>query len=496
MKRRENPAVKCRSCKYTFELKGKINYCPRCKAYQLYAAAGDAEEAEYFVKASEYMSEGEFFNALRLYEIILKNRPECYIAHFGKLCANYGVIREKEGEGEEYRLACRRLQPGSVFEDEDYKAALSGATEEERKAFEEEAFLIDKEQKRLREKEEKRHEENKALYGDTDEATGLSHDYLEAKKRAEERRERERAEEERKRREEEAKEERRRLEKQARIEREKKRQKKIRALLITLPCLILAALAVWFYFSYIKPSVIYNGALDSIESGNYAAAARTLRNLGDYKNSAALLRKYQLYGLEAGDTVYIGKCEQDANAADGAEDIEWIVLTVDDGRALLLSKYILDVKKYNEVHTSVTWENSTLRAYLNGDFYNNAFNLDETDIIAEVLNKNPDNTSMNTKGGEDTLDRVFVLSIEEAEKYIAGKDFAAAKASAYVKALGVYLDDKGGTYNSYWWLRSSGIAQSNAAKIEFNGSISYNGAMVHYSKYGVRPAMWVLVYSD
>jgi uncharacterized repeat protein (TIGR02543 family) len=64
-----------------------------------------------------------------------------------------------------------------------------------------------------------------------------------------------------------------------------------------------------------------------------------------------------------------GTYEQDNNLANGAEDIEWLVLEKKDGKALLLSKYALVTKPYNEEDTDVTWESCTLRSWLNGEFY-------------------------------------------------------------------------------------------------------------------------------
>ena len=48
-----------------------------------------------------------------------------------------------------------------------------------------------------------------------------------------------------------------------------------------------------------------------------------------------------------GDRVWLGSYEQDNNFFNGTEPIEWTVIQVQDGTALLLSRYVLDEKKYD-----------------------------------------------------------------------------------------------------------------------------------------------------
>ena len=66
--------------------------------------------------------------------------------------------------------------------------------------------------------------------------------------------------------------------------------------------------------------------------------------------------------MQIGDMITFGRYPQDA---DGRElPIEWQVLDVQDGRALLLSRYILDVQPYAEPGGSLFWGESHLRAWL------------------------------------------------------------------------------------------------------------------------------------
>ena len=89
--------------------------------------------------------------------------------------------------------------------------------------------------------------------------------------------------------------------------------------------------------------------------------------------------------ISVDDIVTFGNYEQDNDLSNGPEAIEWIVLDVQDGKALLLSKYGLDVKLYNTGWTDITWETCTLRTWLNSDFKDTAF--DRTEQRALLLTK-------------------------------------------------------------------------------------------------------------
>lgn len=90
-----------------------------------------------------------------------------------------------------------------------------------------------------------------------------------------------------------------------------------------------------------------------------------------------------------GDFVYFGKYEQDNDMTNGMENILWEVLDIEDGTALLLSTSVLDWKQFhNEENTPVVWEDSSLKAWLNNEFYNVAFSEEEQKMI---VNRKKDN---------------------------------------------------------------------------------------------------------
>lgn len=192
--------------------------------------------------------------------------------------------------------------------------------------------------------------------------------------------------------------------------------------------------------------------------------------------------------FEVGDTVEFGNYH-------GV--VEWLVLDKQEDKALLISKYCLDAKPYNEKYEPVTWETCTLRQWLNGDFIDETFSGAEKALICDTYLQNPDNPEYGTDGGNDTTDKVFLLSIDEAEKYFANDEARMTNATDYAKEREIYvsiLDDG----NSRWLSRSPGRNNYNATCIDANGEINYTGESVNNSTYnvfsyenGVRPAMWV-----
>lgn len=94
-----------------------------------------------------------------------------------------------------------------------------------------------------------------------------------------------------------------------------------------------------------------------------------------------------IFDSAIGETVPFGSYEQDNDGGNGSEPIEWVVLAHQDGRTLLLSRYGLDGMWYNADSVEVTWEESSLRRWLNTDFYNTAFDDTEKDLIVQVTNE-------------------------------------------------------------------------------------------------------------
>ena len=193
--------------------------------------------------------------------------------------------------------------------------------------------------------------------------------------------------------------------------------------------------------------------------------------------------------VAVGDVVRFGRYEQDNNRSNGAEGIEWTVLNIQGNEALLLSKYGLDCKIYYKFKTSVTWETSDLRVWLNGEFFDSAFNADEQGRILTTnvtADKNPEH---NTDPGNDTKDKVFLLSGVEVSRYLT-EETAKCKATAYALAEGASSGKNG---YSWWFLRTPGSEQKMVMIVKTDGTMNTGGGVTNGTgALGVdRPAIWI-----
>lgn len=166
--------------------------------------------------------------------------------------------------------------------------------------------------------------------------------------------------------------------------------------------------------------------------------------------------------------------------------IEWLVLKNDGSKALLISKYALDCQRYNTSGTDVTWETCTLRRWLNGSFINSAFSAEEQKQILHTT-VTVDRSPYRTNPGNNTKDRVFLLSIAEAQKYFGSKSVRQCQGTVYCFAQGAY---KVGDGYCLWRLRSPG-SSGCTAYVYNDGSINEYGYPVDEGTIAVRPALWI-----
>ena len=232
-------------------------------------------------------------------------------------------------------------------------------------------------------------------------------------------------------------------------------------------------------------------------------------------NKNIMLGTSQIEGGQA-SSVYFGNYRQssDGSGSYNADPVKWRVLANDEnssGKLLLLADQNLDVKPYNSSYTSITWEKSTIRSWLNGyganennygtdyssdNFIDTAFSSNEQSAIAEthVYNatqsdgsSNP-NPSYSTSGGNNTTDKIFLLSIEEANNssYFPNGD------SARVSTNTAYVAGHSGMYGvgvaDYWWLRSPGDSAFRVVRVRDNGGVLITGSIVNSTAGAVRPA--------
>ncbi|MBP5222456.1 MAG: zf-HC2 domain-containing protein, partial [Lachnospiraceae bacterium] len=192
-------------------------------------------------------------------------------------------------------------------------------------------------------------------------------------------------------------------------------------------------------------------------------------------------------GANRGDTFSFGTYEQDGDLTNGPEDIVWIVLTNRNHQLLAISKYGLDHKPYHEEDVPVTWENCTLRQWLNTDFYDTAFSEKDKSLIAVSELNNWKNPYYDTDGGVPTEDKVFLLSEKEAEALTM--DISTGISTSFGKQSGVIIDVQTG--HCEWWLRTAGIREGTACRTGFNGYADAIGTKVNCPGLAVRPCILI-----
>ena len=206
--------------------------------------------------------------------------------------------------------------------------------------------------------------------------------------------------------------------------------------------------------------------------------------------------------VEDMDVVEFGSYQQDNSG--NIEPIKWIVLEKDDNKALLLSKYSLVNKQYYQSFSDTTWENCTLRMWLNDRFYTEAFNSEEQNKILSLRLENKDNAQYYSKGGKSTVDKVFVLSEEEVIKYFGYKNTetygyqlgnnAGTKATIHSMISEDNIISNAGINAEFndteYWLRSPGYRNSSALTVDSEKVLNTYGMYVN-EELGVRPAVWI-----
>lgn len=200
-------------------------------------------------------------------------------------------------------------------------------------------------------------------------------------------------------------------------------------------------------------------------------------------------------------TIHIGSIIQFAG-------FDWRVLDIKHNAALLITEHIIEQRPYNDAYIDITWENSTLRHYLNGEFYDKFTNSEKSRILP-VVNQNPDNQWYGTTGGSDTEDKIFILDIEETTCRYFGDSSANLYPTRKNKRYWFEKKDENNdkriakvswdtNFPSWWWLRSPGRVGIKAAYVHGDGNIGIQGNNIlkgnlsdGFCAGGVRPALWL-----
>lgn len=244
----------------------------------------------------------------------------------------------------------------------------------------------------------------------------------------------------------------------------------------------------------------YDAAIALYTAGDFLSAYPALIALKGYKDSAekanSIYREYKISELRNAnvrDYVLLGTYEQD-NKTSRKEDIEWQILAKESDRVLLISRYALDCQRYDTSNTLysgvfVTWETCSLRKWLNSTFIGSAFSSVEQEmILSSTVNADP-NPETKTEYGNNTVDKVFLLSVNEANKYFSDGS-RSAKPTAYAQKGDLFSDFH--PDSCYWWLRTPGFTNEYAARVSaYGGRIDLTGIQVDDLNTMVRPALWI-----
>ena len=201
--------------------------------------------------------------------------------------------------------------------------------------------------------------------------------------------------------------------------------------------------------------------------------------------------------------------------------IKWRVLQVDGNKAFLCAEKALDSQEYNEEEADVTWETCSMRKWLNGyegftdldrdggksftakSFYETAFTEEEQKAILETTVENKDHSyesggkTVTIPGGNDTTDKIFLLSTEEVTNKTYGFDVTTGSSYTRQCSNTQYSSIMGSWYEVYCWLRTAGSTSSSAANVYYDGNVYSNGIDVNdFHGIAVVPALYLNLDSD
>lgn len=308
----------------------------------------------------------------------------------------------------------------------------------------------------------------------------------------------------------------------------KAKKKKIVLIIISSVVAVCAVLAL-IYGIVIVPSIKYNEALALVESKNYDEAIAIFEELGDYCDSADKipetkykkaenlvsnkefdtaieifneLGEYQNckkrieeikfdnpYLYEMGEKMQIGNYMQ--NNSTYKSPITWAVLAKEDNKILLITDKVIECKQYSESENKSTWDESSIRTWLNDKFLNEAFTPEEQDKILITYVSADENPRFDVYQGASTQDKIFILSINEAEKYFNSPKERLCEPTDYVLAKRPYISNVDGVNSCHWWLRTHGKFDGSSTYVTSTGYTYELGDGVTADQYCIRPAMWI-----
>ena len=200
----------------------------------------------------------------------------------------------------------------------------------------------------------------------------------------------------------------------------------------------------------------------------------------------------------------------------------WRVLDIQDNAALIITERVIETRRFH--HTpwvSVTWDSSELRQWLNGEFLSR-FSHSERSRIRSINTQTSNNPWYGTSGGNNVVDSVFLLSLDEVLQYFGDSGMVGRGINANVRSqdswsigdpfgiykngvhdnysearIALYIRDRPGFFpESVWWLRTPSFIdefeQSNGfVLVQASGFLEVRGTGFLTHPHGVRPALWL-----
>ena len=174
---------------------------------------------------------------------------------------------------------------------------------------------------------------------------------------------------------------------------------------------------------------------------------------------------------------------------------KWRVLAVHEGRALILSNNIIERLPYHTSFNHITWEHSSIREYLNHNFYySNIFDDEERSRIYQTTIINENNQWYGTSGGNPTIDKIFLLSISEVVQYFGDSGRLENRPGSSNTLIDEFNNNRIAFFNDDghpWYLRSPGAGNLNVTYISYEGYINMFGIIASNFGSGIRPALWI-----
>ena len=264
---------------------------------------------------------------------------------------------------------------------------------------------------------------------------------------------------------------------------------------------------------------IYETAVEYLQNKNYDSAIDCFQRISNYRNSEELLlhalkmrdgespttvpanvkpetnedaaeetsaedvKPDPLFNAGVGAVVTLGSYELDG-LDNGPEGIPWIVVYRAEDKVLAVSQYVIEEMQFSSSQEEIiTWNDSNLKSWLNGNFYNTAFTKEEKAQLAPL--QVDFSGEYVFEGGSETDEHVFLLSTDETYSYLGALDAFHAQASGALRKRSASVVDSDGRIN--YWTRSTSFASAGVTSTTWTDIYNFEADSV----YGVRPAIWI-----